>query len=359
MPPDCVSALSAGRITSSLWFWTSLDLIPDRPARYGQRVFVQQAPPRPAASSPRAGRRHRRTLPSDTCPRASGSRSSAHRGPSGPSRPGVRSIPTRPAIASRWITALVLPPIAALVRIAFSNASRVRMSDGFRSSFTICTIRRPVRCAITRRRRIHRRNRRIARQGHAQRLDHASHRADAVPIVLHDPGERRHRRLGLDKLLRRHLARFHGLGELPQMRARAHPFALEIAVQHRPAGDHDGRQIDRTPPPSASDGVVLSQPTRQTTPSICWPRMVSSTAIAARLRNIIAVGRNPDFADRKHRHDHRKTARLVDTVLHPLGQIVQMRVARVQLADQVFRIPITGRPSNRSAGRPWFFIQER
>jgi hypothetical protein len=29
----------------------------------------------------------------------------------------------RPAIASRWITALVEPPIAALTRIAFSKAS--------------------------------------------------------------------------------------------------------------------------------------------------------------------------------------------------------------------------------------------
>ena len=51
--------------------------------------------------------------------------------------------------------------------------------------------------------------------------------------------------------------------------------------------------------PIRSDGVVLSQPTRQTTPSICWPRIVSSTAMAARLRNIIAVGRNPDSLTEK------------------------------------------------------------
>jgi hypothetical protein len=49
------------------------------------------------------------------------------------------------AIAPMWIGALVDPPIAELTTMAFSNASRVRMSDGLRSSATISTIRRPVR----------------------------------------------------------------------------------------------------------------------------------------------------------------------------------------------------------------------
>ena len=50
-----------------------------------------------------------------------------------------------------------------------------------------------------------------------------------------------------------------------------------------------GRSTDAAP--ISRLGVVLSQPTRQTTPSIIWPRMVSSTAMAARFLNIIAVGR--------------------------------------------------------------------
>ena len=45
----------------------------------------------------------------------------------------------------RWMGALVEPPIAELTLIAFKKASRVRMSDGFRSSRTISTMRRPVR----------------------------------------------------------------------------------------------------------------------------------------------------------------------------------------------------------------------
>ena len=53
----------------------------------------------------------------------------------------------RPAMASRWITALVEPPMAALTLMAFSNAARVRIFDSVRSSCTISTMRRPVSCA--------------------------------------------------------------------------------------------------------------------------------------------------------------------------------------------------------------------
>ena len=58
----------------------------------------------------------------------------------------------RPASASRCTTALVEPPMAPLVRMAFSNASGVRIFDMVRSSSTISTIRRPAICASTLRR---------------------------------------------------------------------------------------------------------------------------------------------------------------------------------------------------------------
>ncbi len=60
--------------------------------------------------------------------------------------------PTRPAMAGRCTIAFVLPPIAMSTRIAFSNASRVRMRLGRRSSATISTIRFPVASASARRR---------------------------------------------------------------------------------------------------------------------------------------------------------------------------------------------------------------
>ena len=43
--------------------------------------------------------------------------------------------------------------------------------------------------------------------------------------------------------------------------------------------------------PIKRDGIVLSQPPSKTTPSIGFPRIISSAAIAAKLRQSIAVGR--------------------------------------------------------------------
>ena len=52
------------------------------------------------------------------------------------------------AMALMWIGALVEPPIAEHAMMVFSNALRVRMSDGFKSSCTISTARMPVSYAI-------------------------------------------------------------------------------------------------------------------------------------------------------------------------------------------------------------------
>ena len=62
------------------------------------------------------------------------------------------STPSRPAIAMRWITALVEPPMAWSVRIAFSNASRVMMSEGRVPAATRSMIWDPARSATWRRR---------------------------------------------------------------------------------------------------------------------------------------------------------------------------------------------------------------
>src|SRR5882672_6798339 len=61
---------------------------------------------------------------------------------------GSSLTPTWRATALRWMGALVEPPIAEQTTMAFSKAARVMMSDGFRSSRTISTIRLPVRYAI-------------------------------------------------------------------------------------------------------------------------------------------------------------------------------------------------------------------
>ena len=51
-------------------------------------------------------------------------------------------------MATRCTMALVDPPSAMTQVIAFSKAFSVKISEGFRSSQTISTIRRPVRVAM-------------------------------------------------------------------------------------------------------------------------------------------------------------------------------------------------------------------
>ena len=79
--------------------------------------------------------------------------------------------------------------MAPFTRIAFSKACLVMMSEGFRSSLTICTIRRPDICAMTRRRE--------STAGIAAFPDSAMPSASAieamvlaVPIVLQVPDDR-------------------------------------------------------------------------------------------------------------------------------------------------------------------------
>ncbi len=98
-----------------------------------------------------------------------------------------------------------------------------------------------------------------------------------------------------------------------------------------------------------SDGVVLSQPTISTQPSIGWPRMVSSIASAARFRYIIAVGRKV-FSEAE------KTGTSIGKP--PASQMPAFTFSASSrrwplhgvMSDQVLRMPITGRPSNRSCG---------
>ncbi len=52
-------------------------------------------------------------------------------------------------MASRWMTALVDPPIAALTRMAFSNASLVMICPGVTSRSTRSTMTWPARCAVS------------------------------------------------------------------------------------------------------------------------------------------------------------------------------------------------------------------
>ena len=110
--------------------------------------------------------------------------------------------------------------------------------------------------------------------------------------------------------------------------------------------------------PINSAGVVLSQPARSTTPSIGLPRIDSSTSMLARLRNSIAVGRrfvSPSdvTGNSSGRPPDSQTPRLTCSARRPKCALHGVS------SENVLQMPITGRPSNTSAGKPWLRIQLR
>src|SRR5690606_41779355 len=103
--------------------------------------------------------------------------------------------------------------------------------------------------------------------------------------------------------------------------------------------------------PISSEGVVLSQPISSTTPSMGLARMDSSTSIDARLRNSIAVGRiwvSPSdiTGNSSGKPPASYTPRLTCSASSRNEELQGVS------SDQVLQIPITGRPSNISCGRP-------
>ncbi len=206
------------------------------------------------------------------------------------SRP--KRTPVRPAIAIRWITALVEPPSAPLARTAFRKFSRRRILEMRRSSLTMATMRRPVSWAIT--------LRRLSAAGIAAQPGRLMPSAsaiefmvDAVPMTLQWPTERdmqasasmKSSRL-ISPALTSSAKRQTSVPE-PMSRPRNLPFSIGPPESTIAGTSHEAAPIK-------SAGVVLSQPVMSTTPSTGLPRIASSTSIDARLRNSIAVGRRFD-----------------------------------------------------------------
>ena len=171
-----------------------------------------------------------------------------------------------PRSATRWRIALVEPEIACRTRIALSNASEVSTSLGLRSRSTSSTICRPA--ASARRRAGGRRpgSRRRPGSVEPERLGDARHRRGGAHghAVAVRAG---HRVLDLLEL---------GLADppgpellvvVPAVAARAELPAAPVAVQHRPARDHDRGHVRARSAHQPRPGFVLSQPVRQTTPS--------------------------------------------------------------------------------------------
>src|SRR5690349_20360475 len=110
--------------------------------------------------------------------------------------------------------------------------------------------------------------------------------------------------------------------------------------------------------PINSAGVVLSQPTSSTTPSIGLPRIDSSTSMLARLRVNMAVGRRFDSP----------LENTGNSTGNPPASMMPRRTWSASLrkcalhgvsSDHVLQMPMTGLPRNSWSGIPWFFIQLR
>ncbi len=110
--------------------------------------------------------------------------------------------------------------------------------------------------------------------------------------------------------------------------------------------------------PMSWPGVVLSQPPSSTTPSMGLARIDSSTSMASKLRNSMAVGRicvSPRLmaGNSAGRPPASHTPRFTCSARSRRWALQGVS------SDQVLQMPITGRPSKASSGRPWFFIQLR
>ena len=111
--------------------------------------------------------------------------------------------------------------------------------------------------------------------------------------------------------------------------------------------------------PISSAGVVLSQPTSSTTPSIGLPRIDSSTSIEARLRRQHRGRAEVRFAERHDRELDREAAGLEHAAPDVLRDASRKWALQGVSSDQVLQMPMTGRPSNTCDGMPWFLIQLR
>ena len=232
------------------------------------------------------------------------------------------------------MTALVEPPIAALTRIAFANAVRredLRQRDIVAHELDDAAAGRSGRAPAAANRRPESR-RSAAGRRRAPRPCRPC--VDAVPIVLQVP---------TDRLIAASASRNSSIAMRPAFNSSCsrQTAVPEPMISPRWWPDSIGPPettiagTSQLAAPISSAGVVLSQPTSSTTPSIGLARIDSSTSMLARLRNSIAVGPHVRFAERGHREFDREAAGFVYAAPHPLGEVAQVRVARRQFRPRV------------------------
>ncbi len=261
----------------------------------------------------------------------------------------VSGIPSRPAIASRCTTAFVDPPSAASATIALRNDAALNTVDGRRPARTISTASRPLSCAWVSSREsaagMPAVPGRVAPSTSASRPI-----VDAVPIVLQCPrlriiDESESRKSAGDNVPARTSSDSRQTS-VPQPSGTPRNVPVSIGP---PGTTSAGRSTDAAAISSA--GMVLSQPPRSTTPSTGLARTISSMAIAAMLRQSIAVGRT--WVSPRD-----TTGRLCGTP--PASQMPRFTCSAISSrwllhgvrSEAVLAIAICGRPSKAESGRP-------
>ena len=259
-------------------------------------------------------------------------------------------------MASRWTTALVDPPIAALTRIAFSNAALVMIWAGVTSCSTRSTMTCPARWAVS--------YRRESTAGQDAEYGSCMPSAsaidaivDAVPIVMQCPSDRdmhpsanAHSSCVIRPASRSSSQRHTAVPE-PTSVPWYLPFSFGPPVTMIAGRPTLEAAISRP-------GVVLSQPDSSTTPSSGLARISSSASMASRLRYSIAVGRSSVSPRAIAGNSSGKppachTPRLTDSATRCRWTL------HGASSDHVVAIPITGRPSNTSDVNPWLRIHDR
>ncbi len=252
-------------------------------------------------------------------------------------------------MASRCTTAFVDPPIAASVTMALRNAARVMIALGRRSAATIATASRPVSCAPA--------SSRVSAAGTPAlpgtlmpRASATQAMVEAVPIVLQCPAlliidDSERAKSSADSVPARTSSDSRQTS-VPQPSGRPRNVPVSIGP---PGTRTAGRSTEAAAISSA--GIVLSQPPSRTTPSTGLARSTSSVAIAARLRQSIAVGRIR-VSPRENTGRSSGTPPASQTPAATAAETWSRCRLQGVRSEAVLAMAIWGRPSNASAGSP-------